>query len=112
MNKIELNLPPEKLIIISIALQSVYNTKAHTRRHKATLSIALEVAAKLDSKVAGMKTKMQSLFDSKKKIKISLKFYEADMLELLLIDQIQYADNDFIRQQIQSVINVLNQKLA
>ena len=110
--KIDINLPPEKLCIICAALQSVYNSKAHTRRHKSTLSIALQVAAKIDSKVSSIKGKMASLFESKKAIKISLLFYEADMLELLLIDQIKHADSDFIKQQIQSVINILNQNLA
>lgn len=110
--KIELNLAPEKIIIISAAVQPIYSTKAHTRREKSTLTISFDVAAKLDSKVASMKAKMSSLFDSKKKIKVSLKYHEADMLELLLIDQIRYAETDYIRQQIQSVINVLNQKLT
>lgn len=109
--RIEIRLSPETIIIIGATLQSVYNSKAHTRRHKSTLSIALEVASKLDSKVASLKGKM-TLFDAKKKIKVSLKFYEADMLELLLIDQLKHVEDIFIRQQIQTTIDLLNQKLA
>lgn len=109
--KIELKLTPEATIIIAATLQSVYNTKAHTRRHKSTLSIALEVTSKLDSKAATLKVK-RTLFDEKDKIKISLKFYEADMLELLLLDQIKHVEDIYIRQQIQNTVNQLNQKLA
>lgn len=45
-------------------------------------------------------------------MKISLKFHEADMLELLLLQQIKTVEDSYIRQQIQNVINTLNQKLA
>ena len=109
--KIEIRLSPETIITIGATLQSVYNTTAHTRRHRSTLSIAREVASKLDSKVASLKSKM-TLFDAKKKIKISLKFYEADMLELILIDQIKDVADDYIKLQIQTTIDLLNQKLA
>jgi uncharacterized protein YfcZ (UPF0381/DUF406 family) len=109
--KVEIRLAPETIIIISATLQSVYNSKAHTRKHKSTLSIAIEVAAKLESKVSDLKQKM-TLFDAKKKIKVSFKFYEADMLELLLIDQMEHIEEPYIRQQIQTTIDLLNQKLA
>jgi hypothetical protein len=109
--KIEIALTPEAAIIIAATIQSVYNTKAHTRRHKSTLSIALDVAAKLDGKAVHLKAKM-NLFDSKKKIKVSLKFHEADMLELLLLDQIKGVQDVYIKCQIQKTIDVLNQKLA
>lgn len=109
--KIEIALTPETAIIIAATIQSVYNTKAHTRRHKSTLSIALDVAAKLDGKAVNLKAKT-NLFNIKKKIKVSLKFHEADMLELLLLDQIKSVSDVYIRGQIQKTIDVLNQKLA
>lgn len=108
---IDLKLKPETLLIVSATLQSVYNTKAHTRRHKSTLSIALEVSSKIDSKLNKIKGN-KSQIDAKKPIKISLKFFEADMLELLLIDQMKFVEETFIRQQLQSTIDFLNQKLA
>ena len=109
--KVELKISPENAIIIAAALQAVYNSKAVTRRDKSTLSIALDVAAKFDAKAVNLKAKM-NLFDAKKKIKISLKFHEADMLELLLIQQLGSIQDEYIRGQIQKTINDLNQKLA
>ena len=109
--KIDLRLAPETALIIAATIEALYNTKAHTRRHKSTLSIALDVAAKLDGKAIAIKAKI-NLFDVKKKIKITLKFHEADMLELLLIDQMKGVTDTYIRQQIQKTIDDLNQKLA
>lgn len=109
--KIDLKLTPENALIIAATIEAVYNSKALTRREKSTLSIALDVAAKLDGKAVHLKAK-QNLFDAKKKIKISLKFHEADMLELLLIQQMKGVQDSYIRQEIQKTINDLNQKLA
>lgn len=109
--KIDLRLTPENAIIIAATIEAVYNTTALTRRNKATLSIALDVAAKVDGKAVALKAK-RNLFDAKKKIKITLKFHEADMLELLLIQQLEGVTDAYIRQQIQKTINDLNQKLA
>lgn len=109
--KIDLKLSPENAIIIAATIEAVYNSKAFTRRDKSTLSIALDVAAKLDGKAVAIKGK-RNLFDAKKKIKVTLKFHEADMLELLLIQQMQGVEDTYIRGQIQKTINDLNQKLA
>ena len=109
--KIDLKLTPENALIIAATIEAVYNSKALTRREKSTLSIALDVAAKLDGKAVHLKAK-QNLFDAKKKIKISLKFHEADMLELLLIQQMKVVSDSYIRNEIQKTINDLNQKLA
>jgi hypothetical protein len=109
--KIELRLTPENAIIIAATIEAVYNSKAFTRREKSALSIALDVAAKLDGKAIYLKGKM-NLFDAKKKIKVSLKFHEADMLELLLIQQMKGVSDSYIRQEIQKTINDLNQKLV
>ena len=107
---IELSLSPENITIITATLQAVYNSKANTRRQKSTLSIALDVASKFDSKIAPLKK--VTLFDAKKKIRIKLKFHEADMLELILIDQLKNVEDKYIRLQIQKTIDSLNQKLA
>lgn len=109
--KIDINLSPEPLLILAATMQVIYNTTAHTRRTKATLSIALDVAAKLDGKAANAKLK-RNLFDAKKKVKVSLKFHEADMLELILIQHLGTVDEPYIRQQLQTIVNQLNQKLA
>ena len=109
--KVILKLNPETAIIIAATIEAVYNNKALTRKEKSTLSIALDVASKLDGKAVSIKAK-QNLFDAKKKISISLKFHEADMLEMLLIQQMKGVEQPYIRQEIQKAINQLNQKLA
>ena len=53
-----------------------------------------------------------NLFDAKKKVKLSLKPHEADVLEIILIQQIKECNVVYIKQQIQKVIDTLNQKLA
>ena len=109
--KIALKLNPDTAIIIAATIEAVYNSKALTRKEKSTLSIALDVASKLDAKAINVKAK-RNLFDAKKKISITLKFHEADMLEMLLIQQMQGVEQPYIRQEIQKAINQLNQKLS
>lgn len=109
--KIDLKLTNESLAIITATLAAVYKTKAQNRRHKSTLSIAIDTVSKLDSKCANVKVKMD-LFNAKTKTKITLKYHEADMLELLLIQEIAKVDDNYIRLKIQNVIDDLNQKLA
>lgn len=109
--KIALKLNPDTAIIIAATIEAVYNSKALSRKEKSTLSIALDVASKLDAKAINVKAK-RSLFDAKKKISITLKFHEADMLEMLLIQQMKGIEEIYIRQEIQKAINQLNQKLA
>lgn len=108
---IDLKLSFESITIITSTLQPLYNTKALTRRHKSTLSIARDVLAKLEKKVTNVKLKTD-LFNSNKKLSVSFKFHEADMLELLLIQEMKGVEETYIRQKIQDVINQLNQKLA
>lgn len=108
---IQLKLSNEALTTITAMLYAVYNTKAITRRHKSTLSIALEVVSKLDSKFSSLKIK-RDLFSIKTKTTINLKFHEADMLELLLLQEIKLTNNKDVIRITQAVINDLNQKLA
>lgn len=109
--KIDLKLTHEELTLIASTLMPVYNTKAHTRRHKSTLSIAIDTVAKLDSKFSSTKIKTD-LFNTNAKTKVSLKFHEADMLELLLRQEIESVQDNYVRLKIQKVIDELNQKLA
>ena len=109
--KIDLRLAPETAIIIAATIESVYNTKACTRREKSLLSISLDIAAKLDAKAVLAKSK-RNQFDAKKKLKVTLKHHEADMLELLLLQKVQGIEEPYIKQQIQKTIDDLNQKLA
>lgn len=108
--KIDLNLTHETITLVTATLQPVYNTKAHTRRNKSTLSMALEVVRKFDLKVGRFGKAF--LFDTKKKAKITLHFHEADILELLLLDQIKGIEEEYVKHKIQKLIDTLNQKLA
>lgn len=108
---IDLKLSPETIIILNEALQPIYNTKSSNRREKCALSIALDVVVKIESKAKSLKSKM-NLFDAKKKVKISLKPHEADVLEIILIQQIKDCNVVYIKHQIQKIIDMLNQKLA
>ena len=109
--KILLKLNPETALIVAATIEAVYKTKALTRREKSTLSIALDAATKIDVKAVSIKAK-QNLFNAKKPITISLKFHEADILELLLLQRIESVQDPYIRLEIQKAINILNQKLA
>ncbi|WP_264520365.1 hypothetical protein [Flavobacterium sp. N1994] len=108
---IDLKISFENITIITSTLQPLYNTKAITRRQKSTLSISHDVLSKLEKKFTNIKLKTD-LFNSRKKITISFKHHEADMLELLLIQEIKSVEETYIRQKIQSVIDQLNQQLA
>ena len=109
--KIDLKLPPRTFVIIAETLQPVYNSKPQTRKERSALSIAIDVAEKLEKTTRSI-SKQPTLFDDKKKLKISLKQHEADMLEIILIQQIAFVIDPYMRIQIQNTINILNQKLA
>ena len=109
--KIELNLTAEEIFTISVVLNPIYNAKAIKREEKTWVSIGLDLVDKFDTKAQTLKKK-QNLFDAKKKHKIGLKFHEADALEHILLDRMQYVDLPFMLHQIQKTIDFLNQKLA
>ena len=107
---IKIKLTRLTLTIISSTLQGLYNSKATNRRERTVLSIGIQVAAKLERKVLALKS--ANLFDSKKKMTVSLLFFEADILEAILLQEIAKAEDPFIRVIIQKVIDELNQKLT
>lgn len=109
--KIELKLLPEEIVVLSAALNTIYNSNADTRKQKTILSIGYDIADKFDSKAKSLQKKT-TLFDAKKKVKMTLKHHEADVLEFILLDQIKYTDIPYIINIIQKTINTLNQKLA
>lgn len=109
--KIELNLTAEEIFSIHTVINPVYAAKAITREGKVIQSIGFELADKFDSKQKSLKKK-QNLFDTKKRHKVSLKAYEADALEKILINQRQYLDIPYMLNHVQKVIDTLNQKLA
>ena len=107
--KVDIHLTPEALIYVSNILQGIYETKAISRRERSTLSIAFDLLAKVEAKTAKEKA---TLFSIKKTTKLSLKHHEADILEVLLIEQMAHIHTSSIRLIVQQVIHKLNQKLA
>lgn len=110
--KIDLKLPPRTFIAIATALQPIYDVVTpQTRKERTALSIAFDVVEKIEKTTKSI-SKQPTLFDDKKKLKISFKQHEADMLEIILVEQIRFVEDPYMRNQIQSTINLLNQKLA
>lgn len=110
--KIELKLSNDSLIAINHLLKWLYESEnSQDKKEKVFKSIGYDLSDKFDAKAKSL-VKKATLFDSKKKIKFSLKFHEAWALEQILIDLKPHNPNDYQRNLIQKTINDLNQKLA
>ncbi|CDF80598.1 hypothetical protein BN863_28860 [Formosa agariphila KMM 3901] len=109
--KIELKLSNDTLLATHAILQYVYvvsyGNKTLENVHK---SIGFELADKFDKKVKTQKKKA-TLFDQKKKISVTLKYYEAWALKAIATDLIYTCSSDYSKNLVQSLINVLDQKL-
>ncbi len=64
--KISIKLRPDALGIITATLLPIYNTKPKDRKEKATLSIAIDIVKKLESKCVSVKSKINFLIVKKK----------------------------------------------
>lgn len=51
------------------------------------------------------------LFNQKKKIKISIEYFEAHFLEIYFLNLVDIIDNDYTKNTLLMIINQLNQKL-
>lgn len=108
--KVELKITIENLVIVAVVLEAVYNSKAITRKEKTILSIAIDVADKFNSK--SLKFKKLTFSDRGKTTRLTLKHHEADILELILRDEIKKSDDNFINRHLQKTADLINQKLA
>ena len=81
------------------------------KEKRSAYTIMLDVADKLATKT---KTVMRSatIFDIKKKHKITLKWHEAETLEQYIDTFSSYQDNEFSKHIARKVIAQINQKLA
>lgn len=110
--KIELQLNNDTLMACNEILRALYASGTPAEQAgKLVKSIALEVADKFDSKCKSL-VKKATLFDTKKKHKVSLKYHEAWGLYRVLCVQIDFVNNDYQVNLIRNLIGVLNQKLA
>lgn len=108
--KVQLNIKPDTLITAHKLLQHVYDLGATvSKQEKAYRSIGYDLAEKFE-KLYKKKITSRDLFNTKKAIKVSIKFHEAWALELLLIDLIALAANSYQKHHIQTLIDQLNHK--
>ena len=111
--KIDLKLTNDALIACNSLIKGVYDSGIYpdTEAGKLIKSICFDVADKLDSKCKSL-VKKASLFDTKKKQNITLKYHEAWGLSLALIQLNENEINDYKRIAIAKIITDLHQKLA
>ena len=111
--KIDLKLSTESLLAATSLLSMLYGDSWHCidAQQTAIKSIGYDVFDKFDSKAKAVR-KNANLFTSKKTTKIALKHHEAWALEKIMIGLIGFATNEYCELQIQTIIDVLNQKLA
>ena len=108
--KTELKLNPDAIIVLSQVLSGVYTANPIANYEKVMKCILMDVFDKVTAKAKELQRK-QSLFDSKKKVTLSLKFHQAYYLYEFIKD-IEMFDNDFQATQIRKIFNLLDQKLC
>lgn len=72
----------------------------------------MDVALKFEGKATKTKSKAALLFEDKKKVKVNLKYHEADTLEMWLLEVIGREARPYQVHQLQTIISQLNQKLV
>lgn len=110
--KIELKMNNDTLVSIHRLLENLYmlNLSVITQEN-VYKSIGFDLAEKFEKKLK-TRIKNATLFDAKKKIKISLKTHEAWALKEIAVNLITTIDAPFQQNQLQKLINTLDQKLA
>lgn len=108
--KIELKTNPDGIITLKNVLQGVYNSEPQAKLEKVVKCVLMDVVDKIESKAKDLQRK-QSLFDTKKKISLSLKYSQAFYLSQFLLN-LPSVDNDFQKAQVIKIINFLDQKLC
>ncbi len=110
--KIEIKISNDSILAVNELLQHIYTMqKSNDKKVNVYRSIGFDLADKFDTKAKQL-IKKTTLFDLKKKHKITLKFHEAWALEIILRELFTYTDNHYKRFQINIVIDDLNQKLT
>ncbi|WP_395075356.1 hypothetical protein [Flavobacterium sp.] len=107
---VQLKIPTHTLALLGVLAERVIKTKANSRREKVVLSIAQQLADKLLAKA--YKAMRVSDFNKNKPQSVSLKLYEADVLEYLLKTEIDATADTFIINAFTRLSNDINQKLA
>lgn len=108
--KIELKTNPDGIITLKNVLQGVYNSEPQTKLEKVVKCVLMDVVDKIETKAKDLQRK-QSLFDTKKKISLSLKYSQAFYLAHFLL-HLPESENDFEKNQVHKLILQLDQKLC
>ncbi|MGC1471521.1 MAG: hypothetical protein WA775_02920 [Psychroserpens sp.] len=108
--KVEINISNDTLVALNKQTQRVYELPIiNNKEHKVVLSISYGIAEKFQKKYSS-RVQNQSLFDTKKRIKMSLRFHEAWALQILLETVVDGMDNLYHKSLISALINQLDQK--
>ena len=109
--KIELKLTADQVFATAKLLEQVYYSEPADTNQKLMRSIAIDVADKYISKQHALHSK-QSLFDAKKKHKITLKFHEAYALHSVIETLIHTVNDIYSATILKLILATLNQKLT
>jgi len=107
--KTELKLIPDNIILLSKLLSGAYTSQTFTLLEKVSKCNLMDVYDKVSAKAKELQRK-QSLFDSKKKVTLSLKVSNAYYLYQFLINHYP-VDNDYYKAQIEKIKNQLAERL-
>ena len=111
--KIDLKLTADEIIYLDskTALTMSIAPKELPKEKRTAYSIMLDVADQLAAKAKKLK-RSNTLFDAKKKHKITLKWHEAETLEQYIDAFSSYQDDDYSLNLARKIIAQINQKLA
>lgn len=108
--KIELKTNPDGIITLKTILQNVYSSEPHSKIEKVVKCVLMDVVDKVENKAKDLQRK-HSLFDTKKKVTLTLKYSQAFYLSHFLLN-LPEIENDFQRAQISKILTLIDQKLC
>lgn len=108
---IELKITNDMLIQLAELLRLINDVVPLNKESKLLKSIGIEIADKIE--VKAVKTiKSATLFNSKKRHKISLRYHQAWALEYILQSSIPSLENPHSRTVMTALLGIINQKIA
>lgn len=107
--KIKVKFSVDQIVAISKLLNKLYdlNFNALTIEEKIEISIGAELADSFEKKRRNLQKK-NDLFNSNKKVDVTLKYHELWGLRNIFINRIGLLDNDYEKLNIQTSINLLD----
>lgn len=110
--KVKTKLKPDTIRIVNNLLQEVYSMQFPTKKmERLYLSVTYELADKFAAKTKAL-IKNMNLLNSNKKHEITLKYYQAVVLQSFLSSCVILEANPYNKSILDQFINQLDQKLA